>query len=177
MTIPRNGNVARPLQRSHDMNALRRFPIGAEVLADGVHFRVWAPKRSQVDVVFEGDSTPSPVPLKPEPDGYFSGLARHARPGMRYRFRLDGDQLYPDPASRFQPEGPHGPSQIIHPLPFAWSDGGWPGVRLRGQVMYETHIGNTPPLDTEENWRIPGEAAVVLSPETGCNALDKNGLS
>src|SRR5438105_4796819 len=117
------------------MKAVRRFPIGSEVCADGVHFRVWAPKRDRVEVVFEGDAAPKPVCLQPEAGGYFSGLVPQAWPGMRYRFRLDnGEQLYPDPASRFQPEGPHGASQIIDPTPFTWSDDKWAGIRLRGQV-------------------------------------------
>jgi maltooligosyltrehalose trehalohydrolase len=53
----------------------------------------------------------------------------------------DGDRLYPDPASRFQPYGPHGPSQIIDPRTFQWTDGMWPGVHLEGQVIYEMHLG------------------------------------
>jgi len=80
--------------------------------------------------------------LQAEAGGYFSGLVSQARAGMRYRFRLDrGEHLYPDPASRFQPEGPHGPSQIIDPTPFTWSDDKWAGIRLRGQVLYEMHLG------------------------------------
>src|SRR4051812_9633017 len=82
----------------------RRLPIGAEILADnaGVHFRVWAPKRSRVDVVFENGAAPD-LALSAEADGYFAGIAPQARTGMRYRFRLDnGQYLYPDPASRFQ---------------------------------------------------------------------------
>jgi maltooligosyltrehalose trehalohydrolase len=62
--------------------------------------------------------------------------------GTLYRFRLDGgDGLCADPASRFQPNGPLGSSQVIDPGRFAWSDAGWPGVSLKGQVLYEMHIG------------------------------------
>src|SRR6185436_6038291 len=97
----------------------RRLPIGAEVLPDGgVHFRVWAPRRKSVEVALEGrrraDNVPSEfVRLEAEPDGYFSGTVAEARPGTLYRYRLDGGERYPDPASRFQPEGPHGPSQVV----------------------------------------------------------------
>jgi maltooligosyltrehalose trehalohydrolase len=125
------------------MSWTRRLPIGAEVLgAEGTHFRVWAPKRHHVDVVLEGARDATAVQLSNEPGGYFAGLVSGARAGMRYRFRLDGgDQLFPDPASRLQPEGPHGPSQIVDPRSFAWSDHQWRGVPLKGQVIYEMHIG------------------------------------
>jgi maltooligosyltrehalose trehalohydrolase len=127
--------------------ARRRQPVGAEVLAPNhTHFRVWAPARSRVEVVFEGGL--SPVRLRPEADGYFAGEAAVGA-GARYRFRLDdAATLYPDPASRFQPEGPHGPSEVIDPGAFAWADQGWPGVRLEGQVAYELHIGTFTPEGT-----------------------------
>ena len=74
-------------------------------------------------------------------DGYFSGDVA-APPGDRYQFRLDDDEkLYPDPASRFQPEGPHGPSEVVDPVAFRWTDAAWRGVSLRGQVIYEMHVG------------------------------------
>src|SRR2546423_1332143 len=65
-----------------------------------------------------------------------------ARPGPLFRYRLNGDRtLYPDPVSRFQPDGPHGPSRVVDPAAFAWTDGGWRGAGVRGQVIYEMHIG------------------------------------
>lgn len=125
----------------------RRFPIGAEPAAGGVHFRVWAPNRRQVEVVLQESRA---VPLERESDGYFSGVVDFARPGMQYRFRLDrGDRLFPDPASRFQPEGPHGPSQIINPFSYRWKDDAWKGPRPEGRVIYETHIGT---LTQEGSW-------------------------
>ena len=60
---------------------------------------------------------------------------------MLYRFRLDGENSYPDPASRFQPEGPHGPSQIVDPAAFGWTDRDWCGIHIEGQVIYEMHVG------------------------------------
>lgn len=88
----------------------RHFPVGAEVFEDDVHFRVWAPVRKTVEVVFDSGAT---VPLKREEAGYFSGWARNVRAGSCYKYRLDGGELCPDPASRFQPEGPHGSSEIV----------------------------------------------------------------
>jgi maltooligosyltrehalose trehalohydrolase len=80
--------------------------------------------------------------LLPEKDGYFAGYASDVGPGLPYRFRLDGgSQLYPDPASRFQPQGPHGPSEIFDPMDFEWTDSNWRGVGTEGQVLYEMHIG------------------------------------
>jgi maltooligosyltrehalose trehalohydrolase len=117
----------------------RRLPIGAEPQEDSVHFRVWAPSRKRVEVVLEGSQN---IELEREPSGYFSGASDSARPEMRYQFRLDGDsKLLPDPASRFQPEGPHGPSQIVNSSRFAWTDDRWRGVHIEGQVIYEMHIG------------------------------------
>jgi maltooligosyltrehalose trehalohydrolase len=122
----------------------RRFPIGAEPIGpDQTHFRVWAPKAQQVDLVLEEnadkDSRRIFHALAAEKDGYFSGSA-NAGAGARYRFRVNNN-LYPDPASRFQPDGPHGPSCIVDPARFRWTDSHWPGVTLKGQIIYEMHIG------------------------------------
>src|SRR5690606_34678165 len=71
------------------------------------------------------------------------------RAGTRYRFRLDdGDQLFPDPASRFQPLGPLGPSELIDPAAYRWNDANWKGCRLPGQVIYELHLGTFTPEGT-----------------------------
>lgn len=130
----------------------RRFPIGAEIVAPRrTHFRVWAPKARKMEVAIEGKGG-APVfhEMAAEAEGYFSAeIAVGA--GARYRFRVDGGpHLHPDLASRFQPEGPHGPSQVIDPERFAWTDGGWPGVRIKGQVLYEMHVGT---FTREGMWR------------------------
>src|SRR5688572_14247580 len=125
----------------------RRLPVGAELVDDGrVHFRVWAPAVSRVAVVLNGAA--ATIDLASEGSGYFSATAR-ARAGDRYAFRLDGsEKLYPDPVSRYQPEGPHGPSEIIDPAAYAWRDTGWNGVSLAGQVLYELHVGTFTPEGT-----------------------------
>src|SRR5207302_2709165 len=138
----------------------RRLPVGAEVLpAGGVHFRVWASRRQRVEVVLEEGprETPGALPLAvalaPEAaaPGYFSALVTAAGAGTLYRYRLDGGPaLYPDPVSRFQPSGPPGPSQVIDPGTFQWTDGAWPGVPLEGQVIYEMHLGTFTPEGTWE---------------------------
>jgi maltooligosyltrehalose trehalohydrolase len=123
----------------------RRLPIGAEYQPrEGTHFRVWAPAARKVDVVLEGERA-APVPLRHEANGYFSGMVAAAQPGTRYRFRLDGEGAYPDPASRWQPQGPHGPSEVVALDAFQWTDRDWKGVMPRGQVLYEMHIGTFTP--------------------------------
>jgi maltooligosyltrehalose trehalohydrolase len=95
-----------------------------------------------VAVELESDRTArGSVPLTPEAEGYFAGHVASASAGTRYRYRLDDGEDCPDPASRFQPEGPHGPSEVIDADAFAWTDDGWPGVTREGQVIYELHVG------------------------------------
>src|SRR6266851_1645742 len=117
----------------------RRLPIGAELIdSTTTHVRVWAPAASRVQVVTRHGEH---ADLAREEGGYFSGRIR-ASAGDRYGFRLDDDErVYPDPASRFQPEGPHGRSAIVDPRAFQWTDQSWKGVPLEGQVAYEMHIG------------------------------------
>src|SRR5215469_3309804 len=114
--------------------------IGADVLSDGTRFRVWAPKHKSVEVVFE---TGNRYPLKGQRHGYFVALVNGAMPGDRYKFLVDGEGPFPDPASRFQPDGPHGWSQIIDHGAYSWDpeEDLRPGVQLIGQVIYELHIG------------------------------------
>ena len=115
-----------------------RLGLGAEVQEGGVWFRVWAPKQRRVEVVIEGEA---PFRLEPEGAGYFSGRVPGIGAGARYRYRLGDKKEYPDPCSRFQPEGPHGPSLIVDPAAYRWGDAGWPGLHLSGQVIYELHVG------------------------------------
>src|SRR5256714_857761 len=142
-----------------DVKIDRRYPIGAEVIANGrIHFRVWAPKAKRLEVGIEGEwgtdrgaeAPPRFAELQSEPDGYFSG-ALEAKAGSLYRFRLNGaGNLYSDPASRFQPEGPHGPSCVVDPFAFKWTDQAWPGIKMPGQILYEMHVGTFTP---EGTWR------------------------
>jgi maltooligosyltrehalose trehalohydrolase len=123
---------------------VRRLPIGAEPLCDGgVYFRVWAPRCREVAVEIEGLGS---AELQAEADGYFSLRSLSAKAGMRYRFRLDrGEAALPDPASRFQPEGPHGPSEIVDPGDVAWNDQMWRGRTREQLVIYEMHVGTFTP--------------------------------
>ena len=119
--------------------AKRRYPIGAELIGENeTHFRVWAPKARELDVVFEdaAEAKPKFFPLAAESGGYFSGVA-NAGPGTRYRFRVnEAENFYPDPASRLQPDGPHGPSCVVDATKFRWTDFDWPGLKLKGQIFF-----------------------------------------
>jgi maltooligosyltrehalose trehalohydrolase len=128
----------------------RRLPVGAEVQPHGgVHFRVYAPLRQKVRVVFEESAEPGQkreFALERDDEGYHAAYIAAARAGMRYRLKLDElDGLYADPASRFQPEGCQGPSEIIDPGLFHWHDSEWHGVTMPGQVLYELHVGTFTP--------------------------------
>ncbi|MDQ3282678.1 MAG: malto-oligosyltrehalose trehalohydrolase [Acidobacteriota bacterium] len=114
----------------------RRRKIGAEVVSDGVSFRVWAPAHERVSVVIDGQ----PTAMHREDHGYFSAVIKDAQAGTLYKYRL-GDSDFPDPASRFQPEGVHGPSQVIDPAQYRWRDDDWRGIEGKGRVLYEMHVG------------------------------------
>ena len=136
----------KPPVKGEAARVIRTFPIGAEVLPQGgVHFRVWAPKRKRVQVQlcpnprFSAETSKT-IELAPETNGYFSAFVSEGEAGMFYKFKLDNG-TFPDPASRFQPEGPHGPSQIVDPRQFKWNDAHWRGVTRHGQVVYEMHVG------------------------------------
>jgi maltooligosyltrehalose trehalohydrolase len=148
----------------------RRLPVGAEVVpGGGVHFRVWAPKYDRVEAVLDGGA--GTLALEAEPGGYFSGMLAKAGAGTRYRYRL-GEKLLPDPASRFQPGGPAGPSEVVDPSSYRWGDRGWAGPsKAEGHVLYELHVGTFTPGGTwaDASAQLPylaelGVTAVELMP-------------
>jgi maltooligosyltrehalose trehalohydrolase len=107
----------------------------------GVQFRVWAPRCRRLEVCVLGTGPETPVALTRAADGIFEGTVPGLGPGARYRYRLDGGVERPDPVSRWQPEGVHGPSAVVDPAAFAWGDAGWGGVALADLVLYELHVG------------------------------------
>jgi maltooligosyltrehalose trehalohydrolase len=117
----------------------RRLAVGAEVSREGTHFRVWAPKHRNVAVALEDDG--SEHELAREPGGWFGGFVGVAHEGARYRFRTADNRMLPDPASRYQPDGPHGSSMIIDPDAFDWTDTDWNGPGEGRHVIYELHAG------------------------------------
>ena len=113
-------------------------PLGASIHEGGVAFRVWAPRCRSVDVVVDGRR---PVPLAVGPDGLFEVSLPALTAGARYQYRLDGERFHPDPVSRWQPEGVHGPSVVVDARDFAWTDQAFRGHALADLVFYELHVG------------------------------------
>jgi maltooligosyltrehalose trehalohydrolase len=112
--------------------------LGAVAGPNRVEFAVWAPLHREVGLVLEGKRD---IPMEPRDDGYFVAALSDVRAGQRYWYRL-GEQLRPDPASRFQPEGPFGPSMVVDPDAFSWRVRDWAGALPRHRhVVYELHIG------------------------------------
>ncbi|HEY0671244.1 MAG TPA: alpha-amylase family glycosyl hydrolase, partial [Longimicrobiales bacterium] len=112
--------------------------LGATPSGDHTEFVVWAPHCREV-VIEIVSPAPQRLTLTPGEQHYFSGRLP-VGPGARYHVRLDGKEGRPDPASRFQPEGVHGPSEVVDPA-FPWSDAHWRGRPLDEYIIYELHVG------------------------------------
>jgi len=123
--------------------------LGASPRPDGrCDFLVWAPKHERVEVHIL-EPRDRMLPLQPLDQGYHYALAQDVPPGALYRFRLSGQAEWPDPASRAQPQGVHGPSQVVDSR-FAWGDTAWRGLPLEQYVTYELHVGAFTPEGTFE---------------------------
>jgi maltooligosyltrehalose trehalohydrolase len=119
-------------------------PLGAHYARGATTLSVWAPERRLVELVVESSPGAQRIrALTRDAQGYWTGTFHDLPPGTLYRFRLDGsdEQVFPDPASRFQPQGVHGPSQVVDAAAFAWTDDGWRPPRLDELVVYELHVG------------------------------------
>ena len=121
------------------------MPFGAQVLAQGgVRFAFWAPGAKKVELEIAGRY----MPLHASRDGWFEHLVPTAGPGTLYRYRIDGEVLVPDPASRFQPRDVDGPSEVIAPRSYPWGDHAWTGRPWNEAVVYELHVGTFTPEGT-----------------------------
>ncbi len=130
------GLVEHPAPRQHP------YRLGATPVADDrTHFRVWAPNRRTVQVEVQSSRETRLHTLEPDEEGFFSGTVHGAGVGDRYRYWLDDALIRPDPASRWQPDGVHGPSEIVDWRQFPWTDQPWKGVVKRDLVIYELHVG------------------------------------
>jgi maltooligosyltrehalose trehalohydrolase len=119
-----------------------QLDIGAKLLGDGnARFRVWAPKVRTVSVRILSGKEIRMVQLAREEAGYFSGIVSDVLEGDRYFYVLDRGKERPDPASRFQPEGVHGPSQVVDADGFPWTDREWEGMPIAEYLIYELHVG------------------------------------
>ena len=128
------------MKRKHEM------PFGAEIRDDGTaRFRLWAPKASSVSLQLT--SLERALPMSKFDKGWFE-LVTEAGAGAQYSFKINNQQLVPDPASRFQPSGVHGPSEVIDPFAYDWQDSNWKGRHWDEAVIYELHVGTFSPEGT-----------------------------
>lgn len=127
-----------------------RLSVGATYVGEGTLFRVWAPEAARVEVVIERrrGATPEIHSLEKADCGVHSATVSGIGPGALYAYCVDGHGPYPDPASRYQPDGVHGRSQVIDPAAFTWTDLDWKGLELEDTVLYELHIGTFTPGGT-----------------------------
>jgi maltooligosyltrehalose trehalohydrolase len=139
--------------------------MGATPTEGGVRFRVWAPAAGRVEVELDDERL---APLVPEGDGVWSGEIAEAKTGTRYRYRLGGRIARPDPYSRSQPEGTHGPSEVVDPGAFEWHDTDWRGVGIQGLVIYQVHVGTATPDGTLDSLI----AQLPRLRELGVNAIE-----
>jgi len=128
------------MSRAPAARRAHRMPFGAEVREDGTtRFRLWAPGARQVELWLEEPGRGVAMPR--DAGGWAEYVTREAPAGARYRYRIDGELLAPDPAARFQPGDVHGPSEVIDPLAYPWADGDWIGLAPERLVFYELHVG------------------------------------
>lgn len=120
--------------------------LGALPYDGGIRFRVWTPKVARVTLVLEPSG--EAVAMQPAGDALFTCDVPDLKAGSYYRYRLDHALLFPDPASRFQPEGVHGPSMVVDPTRYRWHDDGWRGIDRKDLVFYELHVGTFSPEGT-----------------------------
>lgn len=130
-------------------NKCWELPLGAHKQKNRVHFRVWAPKAKTVTVVMQG-SQELQYPMHPTENGYFELLLKDLPNKIDYLYCLDGEKRRPDPASRWQPYGVHGPSRVYDPQEFTWEDVSWNGIPLKEYILYEIHVGTFTPEGTFE---------------------------
>ncbi|MBI4459632.1 MAG: malto-oligosyltrehalose trehalohydrolase [Acidobacteria bacterium] len=110
---------------------------------------MWAPEATSLEVVFQTQGRGNGAfALQCSQEGFFAGESEDVHPGDLYCFRMGSERLYPDPASRYQPQGVHGPSQVIDAGEFHWSDEAWTGIALENLVLYEIHVGTFTPAGT-----------------------------
>lgn len=147
-----------------------QLPLGAHVLGEGqCAFNVWAPYAKSIELLIVSPEERRER-LVPSDQGYHSAIIDGVKPGARYFYLLDGETQRPDPASRFQPEGIHGPSEVVDPQ-FRWTDGKWFGLPLRDYVLYEVHVGTATSQGTFDalipliaEWKDLGITAIELMP-------------
>ena len=120
---------------------MESFRPGAEYLGNGqCRFCVWAPEVDRVELRIVSEGGGEGLLMEKGARGYHRTVADGVGPGALYMYRLDDQRDRPDPASRFQPRGVHGPSQVVD-SDFHWQDREWQGLPLASYILYELHVG------------------------------------
>lgn len=118
------------------------MPFGAEIVAEGrVRFRLWAPQSREMAVCLEEGGRETRLPMTQTGEGWFECVTARAAPGSRYGFCSEANLRWPDPASRWNPEGVHGPSTVVDPLAYVWREEEWTGRPWEEAAIYELHVG------------------------------------
>jgi len=131
------------------MSSAHAMPFGAEVRADGTtRFRIWAPSAKRVQIELDAKGAPARIAMNPADAGWHELVHPGVAPGARYRFVLENGLAVPDPASRFNPDDVHAPSEVIDPGAYAWRDAAWRGLPWEQAVAYELHVGTFTPEGT-----------------------------
>ncbi|MGB4782458.1 malto-oligosyltrehalose trehalohydrolase [Candidatus Methylomirabilis sp.] len=144
--------------------------MGATFLDDGaVVFQVWAPRCERIDLLLEPRANPRRVEMDRGEDRVFKVLLDDVPAGSRYMYLLHGAAKRPDPVSRYQPEGVHGPSILIDPSTYTWGDQGWRGLTMKELIMYELHVGT---FTTEGTFAAVIPYLPYLREELGVTAIE-----
>src|SRR3984957_10376609 len=124
---------------------VQSLPLGASRLSGGEWaFSLWAPLLERVNVHLL-DPRDHLIQMEKDERGYHLAVVEELAAGTRYFYRLEDGRDLPDPASRFQPEGIHGPSEVVDTGAFQWSDQEWTGIALERSIFYELHVGTYTP--------------------------------
>ena len=135
-------------RKNEPSNKSWRLRSGACLSGDRVMFRVWAPSVASMSIIIKGG--PNEIAMARDREGYFVASCDHLPVGTNYFYLLNGEKQRPDPVSRYQPEGVHGPSEVIDPGSFNWEDQDWRGLSLEKLILYEIHTGTFTPEGTFE---------------------------
>ena len=150
------------------MKRAHRMPFGAGMVEpERTRFRLWAPAAREVALVLAQDGRNGRLAMQDAGDGWWEIVAP-ASASARYRYLVDGNREVPDPASRFNPEDVHGPSEVVDPEAFHWEDSGWRGRPWEEAAIYELHVGTFSPAGTFAGV----EARLDYLSELGVTALE-----
>src|SRR5262249_31081758 len=144
-SAPRSAGVA-PVAKDLPRAVIEHLtpPLGAVSEGGRASFRVWSPDARRIGVLVEGPERRR-IDLRRAADGYFQATGEAVARGTRYRYLVDDEGPWPDPCSRFQPDGPHGASLLVDRAAFRWTDEAWRGLSFESQVLYELHVGTFTP--------------------------------